>query len=201
MAIFLRRLRKYPNIRGLMSSELMLKIFQEDTDVKLRNAINTTQQLPPQASSSTSSQSFQPVISVNDLFGSDEEKNRQRDEEDELTENSTDFEDDEEKAELLEDGEIGFDFDKTEKENYEFMELVYFLIYISFLLSHWFLYFKSDSQNFRKKIDNSISIVIFFLAKTTLNSTKIEWRFCQQIFEQLRCTNVYVICKTRLEIV
>lgn len=107
MAIFLRRLRKLPNIRGLMSSELMLKIFQEDADVKLRNTINTQQQ-------ATSSQSLQPIISVNDLFGSDEEKNCQRDE-DELTENSTDFEDEE----VLEDGEIELDseVDKMNKEN------------------------------------------------------------------------------------
>lgn len=112
MAIFLRRLRKLPNVRGLMSSELMMKIFQEDTDVKLRNTMNNQQ--PQQA---PSSQSLQPIISVNDLFGSDEEKNRQRDDEDELTENSTDFDDDEEDALLNNENGIDFEDDKMDKEN------------------------------------------------------------------------------------
>lgn len=79
-----------PNISGMMSPELMLKIFQEESEVKSKNlAIVQPIPLP-----STSSQSVHPsIISVNDLFGSDEESRQGKDEEDEFTENSTDYED------------------------------------------------------------------------------------------------------------
>ena len=65
-----------------MSPELMVKIFQEDTDLQK----NTSQQAQAQNHQNPA------VISVNEVLGSDDEI-RQRDDDDELTEASSESED------------------------------------------------------------------------------------------------------------
>uniref|UniRef100_A0A915EIK7 Uncharacterized protein n=1 Tax=Ditylenchus dipsaci TaxID=166011 RepID=A0A915EIK7_9BILA len=84
LAIFLRRLRKSTDVRALMSSELMLKIFQEDAEVQPK--VTSTQ-------SQAQNQHHPAVISVNEVLGSDDET-RQRDDEDEDTEVSSDSDND-----------------------------------------------------------------------------------------------------------
>jgi len=91
LAMFLRKFGKSSDSQKLLSPELRAKIFPEDAASILAKAGTGGQQSTVYSSSNQTHQ----VICVNDILGSDDADHRQKaqDDDDELTEDSTDDED------------------------------------------------------------------------------------------------------------